>query len=157
LHAHLHACRGGRGESEIRYEAVGIDVVAVHVVHEISLRIVLLLCTHGISLGRTKLHKQGKKKGRGQLAQLRVMLLEGRRIVVILQSRVWLGTRQEPLRCACIGHCSRRSSTLRRKGLLLLLLLRVRQRTSLLLLASRTQVILLSKGTSAATVEWESE
>ena len=43
---------------EVRDEIIGFDLVVFDIVYYVGLCIVLLLCTHGFSLGRTKLHKQ---------------------------------------------------------------------------------------------------
>ena len=65
LHADRDVGRCGRGrKAEVWNKAVGVDVVAIHVVEHIGLRIVLLFCTHGLSLGRTKLHRQERGKKR---------------------------------------------------------------------------------------------
>jgi len=64
LHAHSSVWICGR-QSEIRDEIVRFDLVAVVVFKHVGLRIVLLICTHGLSLGRTKLYYnwEGKRNG----------------------------------------------------------------------------------------------
>jgi hypothetical protein len=54
-----------RWEAEVRYEVVGVNIITVDIVEHICLRVVLLFCTHEISLGRTKLHKQGRNQRNG--------------------------------------------------------------------------------------------
>ena len=77
MHPYRHRCRSSWRQSEVGNERIGVDVFGIHFVDNVWLGVVLLFCTHGFSLGRTKLHKQGGRgEGRGQLAELRVMLLE---------------------------------------------------------------------------------
>jgi len=72
-----HTNRGARlGQAEIWNEGIGFCVVGFHVIEHVCWCVVLLGCTHEISLGRTKLHVQKKKKEMGQLAELVIMLLK---------------------------------------------------------------------------------
>jgi len=64
----LYAHRGVRivrGDAEIGNETVRLKPVSLDVVDHVVLRIVLLICTHGLSLGRTKLHYENAKRGGG--------------------------------------------------------------------------------------------
>jgi len=72
-----HANRGTRfGQAEIRNEGIGFCVVGFHVIEHVCWCVVLLGCTHEISLGRTKLHMQKGKRKTGQLAELVIVLLK---------------------------------------------------------------------------------
>jgi len=92
MHSYRDRSCGGWRQPKVRNEGIGIDIFGVHVVDDIGLGVVLLFCTHGFSLGRTKLHKRGRRgMERGQLAELRVMLLESW-IVRVLHCRARLGS-----------------------------------------------------------------
>jgi len=53
------------GKAKVGYEIVGVRVIAVDVIDHIGLGVVLLFCTHGLSLGRTKLHKEERNERNG--------------------------------------------------------------------------------------------
>lgn len=63
-------------------------IAGILVVEHVGMRIVLLFCTHGINLGRTKFYrKKGEGDGGGQLAELLVVSLKRGRIIARLGTR----------------------------------------------------------------------